>query len=502
MRFSKLLVANRGEIACRILRCAREQGLRTVAVYSEPDRTALHTLLADEACPIGPAPSAQSYLRGEGIVEAALRSGAGAVHPGYGFLSENAGFARLCKEAGLGFVGPSPEAIAAMGDKIEARRLAREVGAPLVPGSAGPVAEEQVEAEALRIGFPILIKAAGGGGGKGMRVARSAKELISLYRMARSEARSAFGNDSVYLERYVEAPRHIEIQVLGDEHGQLVHLFERECSVQRRHQKVIEEAPATRLPAAVRDAMAEVAVQIARKVEYVGAGTIEFLVDAQSGEFYFLEMNTRLQVEHPVTELTVGVDLVAEQLRVAQGLPLELRQQDLTQRGAAVECRIYAEDPSRGFMPSPGRIVRLRLPQGPGVRNDEGIYEGYEVPLHYDPLLAKLTCWAPTREGAIARTRRALAEFLVAGISTPISYYRHVLDTELFRAGGYTTGLLSQIPPPPAPSEEGSLAAAVLAGIEALHAEEQRAEHSPASGRAGESPWKLAGRRAALGVRW
>jgi acetyl-CoA carboxylase, biotin carboxylase subunit len=502
MRFSKLLVANRGEIACRILRCARETGLRTVAVYSEPDRTALHTLLADEAVLIGPAASAQSYLRGEAIVEAALRTGAGAVHPGYGFLSENAGFARRCREAGIVFVGPSPEAIAVMGDKIEARRLAAAVGAPLVPGSAGPVEEDRLASEAERVGFPILIKAAGGGGGKGMRVARSEKEALSLYRMARSEARSAFGNDAVYLERYVEAPRHIEIQVLGDEHGRILHLFERECSVQRRHQKVIEEAPATRLPQQVRDAMAEVAVRIARKVEYVGAGTLEFLVDANTGDFFFLEMNTRLQVEHPVTELTVGVDLVAEQLRIAQGLQLELRQEDLSQHGAAIECRIYAEDPSRGFMPSPGRIARLRLPQGPGVRNDEGIYEGYEVPLDYDPLLAKLTCWASTREAAIARSRRALGEFLIAGIATPITYYRHVLDTPQFRAGGYTTGLLTQIPPPPKADDDAAVAASVLVGLEAMQSQERAAERSPAQAGSHVSPWKLAGRRAALSVRW
>jgi acetyl-CoA carboxylase biotin carboxylase subunit len=502
MRFDKLLVANRGEIACRVLRCAREIGLRTVAVYSEPDRAALHTLLADEAVPIGPAPSAQSYLRGEAVVEAALRCGAGAVHPGYGFLSENAGFARLCKEAGLVFVGPRPEAIAAMGDKIEARCLARGVGAPLVPGSDGPVEEAELKAEAERIGLPILIKAAGGGGGKGMRVARSAEELVSLYRMARSEALSAFGNDAVYLERYVEAPRHIEIQVLGDEHGQLVHLFERECSVQRRHQKVIEEAPATKLPRKVRDAMAEAAVSIARQVEYIGAGTLEFLVDARTDEFYFLEMNTRLQVEHPITELTVGVDLVAEQLRVAQGEPLPFRQEDLLQRGAAIECRVYAEDPARGFLPSPGRIRRLRLPQGPGVRNDEGMYEGYEVPLHYDPLLAKLICWAPTRDAAIARSRRALGEYVVAGIDTPLAYYRHVLDAEVFRAGGYTTNLLSHLPPQPESEEQGALAASVLAALEAMRSQERAAEHSPAASAYGASPWKLAGRRSAHAGRW
>jgi acetyl-CoA carboxylase, biotin carboxylase subunit len=501
MRFDTLLVANRGEIACRILRGARELGLRTVAVYSEPDRTALHTQLADAAFAIGPAPSAQSYLDQEAIIEAALRSGAGAVHPGYGFLSENASFARRCQEAGLVFVGPRPEAIAAMGDKIEAKRLARDAGAPLVPGTAQPVEESELSAEAERIGFPIMLKAAGGGGGKGMRTARTRQELVSLYRMARSEARSAFGNDAVYLERFVEAPRHIEIQVLADEQGTVLHLFERECSVQRRHQKVIEEAPATRLPREVRDEMARVAVEIARRCDYLGAGTVEFLVDAVSNELFFLEMNTRLQVEHPVTEMTTGVDLVTEQLRIAQGLPISFRQEDVAQRGSAIECRIYAEDPARGFVPSPGKILRLRLPHGPGVRNDEGIYEGWEVPIHYDPLLAKLTCWAPTRGQAIERSRRALDEMLVAGIATPMAYYRHVLGSDLFREGGYTTGILEQIAPSPEPAEDRGTAASVVAALEAFIAQERQAEHSPRP--VSElSPWKLAGRRAGLFARW
>ncbi len=498
----KILVANRGEIAVRVLRAAKEMGIATVAIYSEPDRKALHTLLADEVRLVGPAPSSASYLDQKAVLDAALETGADAIHPGYGFLAENAGFATLCQEAGIEFIGPAPKTIAMMGDKLQARELARRAGVPLVPGSAGPVDPGSVLEEAEAIGFPVMIKASAGGGGKGMRIARHPGELQSLFQMARSEAQSAFGSDSVYLERFVEEPRHIEIQILADKHGNVVHLFERECSVQRRHQKVIEESPASCLEQHTRDEMAAAAVELARQSGYIGAGTVEFLFDARRGEFYFLEVNTRLQVEHPVTEMITGVDLVVQQILVARGQPLELRQEDLFVRGAAIECRIYAEDPSRGFIPSPGLIRKLRFPRGPGVRVDEGIYEGYEVPIHYDPLLAKLTCWATTRQAAIARTRRALSECVVAGIKTPIEHYHHILGSKLFRNGGYTTKILEQIALPE-PSEEDLLVAAIAAGIARLRGEEKLSEKITENGSGnGMSPWKQAGRRAVLRSRW
>ncbi|HET8644606.1 MAG TPA: biotin carboxylase N-terminal domain-containing protein, partial [Vicinamibacteria bacterium] len=406
--FTKVLIANRGEIAVRVVRACRDLGLRSVAIYSEADRAALHVALADEAYPVGAAPARESYLRVEAVLEAARRSGAEAVHPGYGFLAENAEFARACEEAGLVFVGPPSPTIAALGEKTAARRLAVEAGVPVVPGTLEPVSgPEQARAEALRLGLPVMLKAAAGGGGKGLRLVARAEDLAGACERAASEALSAFGDGSLYVEKALERPRHVEVQVLADGHGNVVHLFERECSVQRRHQKVLEETPSPALTPEVRLRMGELAVALARRAGYRNAGTFEFLVDA-GGEPYFLEANTRLQVEHPITEMVVGVDLVQLQLRIAQGERLPFAQGDLAQRGHAIECRVYAEDPDQGFLPSPGRIVGLRAPSGPGIRDDTGIYEGWEVPVHYDPLLSKLIAYGADRAQALARLRRAL----------------------------------------------------------------------------------------------
>jgi len=412
-----LLIANRGEIALRIVRAARELGVRTVAVFSEPDRLAPHVLEADEAHYLGPAPSSESYLRVDRILEAARASGAEAVHPGYGFLAERAHFAEAVTEAGLVFVGPDAATIQAMGDKTEARRRMQAAGVPIVPGLVDPVADSAAALEAATtIGYPVLLKAAAGGGGKGMRVVGEAAQLPRAFEAAQREALAAFGDGSVYLERYLGRPRHVEIQVLGDRQGNVIHLAERECSIQRRHQKLVEECPSPVLTPALRAAMGEAAVRAAEAVDYVGAGTVEFLY--QDGEFFFLEMNTRLQVEHPVTELVTGVDIVAWQLRIASGEPLAVRQEDVALSGHAIECRLTSEDPYRGFLPSTGTVTHLQVPTGPGVRWDGGIQEGFEVSLHYDPLLAKLIVHAPTRPEAIRRMARALDELVVTGVDT------------------------------------------------------------------------------------
>ncbi len=433
-RFDKVLVANRGEIALRVVRACRELGLASVAVYSEPDEFSPHVLSADEAVPIGPAPAAESYLRVEAILEAAAATGAGAIHPGYGFLAENAEFARRVEEAGLVFVGPPADAIAAMGDKTEARARMRAAGVPVVPGSEGPAASAgQARLEAEAIGFPVLLKAAAGGGGKGMRVVGSAAELERSFEAAAREAGQAFGDPRVYVERFLPAPRHIEIQVLGDRSGRVIHLGERECSIQRRHQKLIEEAPSPALDPATREAMGAVAVAAAEAVGYVGAGTVEFLFE--DGEFWFLEMNTRIQVEHPVTELVTGVDLVRWQLRIAAGEPLDLEVSPEWPVGHAIECRISGEDPVAGFVPSTGRVESLEVPSGPGVRWDGGIARGIEVGLHYDPLLAKLVVHAPTRAQAIDRMRRALRELQIEGVRTTQPFHLAVMDEPDFRAG-------------------------------------------------------------------
>jgi acetyl-CoA carboxylase biotin carboxylase subunit len=433
-RFDKVLVANRGEIALRVVRACRELGLGSVAVYSEPDEFSPHVLSADESVPIGPAPAAESYLRVEAILEAAAETGAGAIHPGYGFLAENADFARRVEEAGLVFVGPPADAIAAMGDKTEARARMRAAGVPVVPGGEAPAASaEQALQEAEAIGFPVLLKAAAGGGGKGMRVVSSAAEVGRAFEAAAREADQAFGDPRVYVERFLTAPRHIEIQVLADRYGRVIHLGERECSIQRRHQKLIEEAPSPALGPATRAAMGAVAVAAAEAVGYVGAGTVEFLFEA--GEFWFLEMNTRIQVEHPVTELVTGVDLVRWQLRIAAGEPLDLDVSPEWPVGHAIECRISGEDPVAGFVPSTGRVESLEVPSGPGVRWDGGIARGIEVGLHYDPLLAKLVVHAPTREQAIDRMRRALRELQIEGVRTTQPFHLAVMDEPDFRAG-------------------------------------------------------------------
>jgi len=471
-RIAKVLVANRGEIAVRVIRACRELGIVPVAVFSEVDRAALHVLSADEAYPIGPAPAAESYLNVDRLVGVAKAAGVDAVHPGYGFLAENAAFAEACEAAGLVFVGPPPSAIRTMGDKIAARRMARELGVPMVPGSLTPVADDAAaRAAADEIGYPLMVKATMGGGGKGMRLVRQATELDGALRAARSEAAGAFGDGAVYLERYVEEARHIEIQVLADAHGQVIHLGERECSIQRRHQKLVEECPSPFVDAAMRERMGQAACRIAKTAGYVSAGTVEFLVDA-TRNFYFLEMNTRLQVEHPVTELVTSIDLVREQLRIAAGEPLDRTQDDVEWRGAALECRINAEDPFGGWLPSPGTITALRGASGPWVREDSGVYEGYTVPGSYDTLLAKLIVWGADRSAAIDRMARALAEYKVVGVRTTIPVLARIVAHADFRAGRLSTRLLERIMAGEVPARGRlrpvALVAAVLAEYERL----------------------------------
>ncbi len=471
-RFRKVLIANRGEIAVRVMRSCRERGIKTVAVYSEADAAALHVRQADEAYLVGPAPSNQSYLVSERILEVAKQAGADAIHPGYGFLSENAAFAEACAEAGIAFIGPPPDAIRSMGDKTAARALMEKANVPMAPGTLDAVGSiaEAVEA-ANAIGYPVLIKAAAGGGGKGMRVVESADEIERAVEAAQGEARNAFGDERVFIEKYLVGPRHIEFQVLADGHGNVVHLFERECSIQRRHQKVIEEAPSAVLTPELRAAMGEAAVEAARAVDYVGAGTVEFLIDADRN-FYFLEMNTRLQVEHPVTEWITGLDLVAEQLRIAEGEELGYTQDDLTLNGHAVEARVYAEDVASGFLPAPGPLLRHAPPSGFGVRVDAGVEQGDIIPIHYDPMVSKLTAWGRTREEAIDRMDRALAEYDVAGVETTIPFCRFVMQHDAFRSGDFDTGFVKdhfspdELHPEDAELERAAAVAAVLFGQE------------------------------------
>ena len=434
-----LLVANRGEIALRVMRTAREMGIQTVAVYSDADATAPHVRFADQAYRVGPAPSAQSYLRMDEILRVAKESGADAIHPGYGFLSENAEFARLCAEYGILFVGPDAHAIQVMGDKLSAKQAVKPFGVPLVPGTDTPI-DDVPEAKRLAqsIGFPILIKAAAGGGGKGMRVVHRLEDFEEQMTLAVNEATSAFGNGSVFMEKYVSSPRHIEVQVLADRHGNTVHLFERECSIQRRHQKVIEEAPSVVLTPEQREQMGAAAVRVAQACSYVGAGTVEFIFDA-SGAFYFLEMNTRLQVEHPVTEMITGVDLVREQLRIAEGLPLSFQQEDLRIHGHALEIRVYAEDARQNFVPDIGTLNVYKRPQGPGIRVDDGMEEGSTVPIYYDPMIAKLVVHAATRDLALARAIRAIDEYVVVGCETTLPFARFVLQHPDFTSGAFDT---------------------------------------------------------------
>jgi acetyl-CoA carboxylase biotin carboxylase subunit len=444
--FRKILVANRGEIAVRVIRACHEMGIRTVAVYSDADREALHVRYAHEAYRIGPPPAVDSYLRIDRILEVAASSRAEAIHPGYGFLAENPSFARACRDAGFVFIGPSPEAMEALGDKVRAREIMTRAGVPVVPGSPPlPADPAEVARIAAPIGYPVLLKASAGGGGKGMRVVRRADELPSLLAQARGEARSAFADDTIFLEKYVQRPRHIEVQILADVHGSAIHLGERECSIQRRHQKLIEECPSPVVDDATRQRIGEFAVKAARASGYVNAGTVEFLRDAD-GSFYFMEVNARLQVEHPITELVFGVDLVKAQIAIAAGGTVPLSQEAIVPRGHAIECRIIAEDPARNFMPAPGTIRGLRTPSGPGIRYDGGTFAGWTVPVHYDPLLSKLCAWGRDRREAIDRMARALDEYRIDGLDTSISFHRKVMGHPAFRNAELHTGFLEEHP--------------------------------------------------------
>jgi acetyl-CoA carboxylase biotin carboxylase subunit len=508
--FSKVLIANRGEIALRVIRACHELGIATVAVYSDPDAMAPHVREADEAIHIGAAPSSESYLRGERIIDAARRTNAAAIHPGYGFLAEQAWFARAVRDAGLVFVGPPPEAIAVMGTKTSARQLATAAGVPIVPGTKEPLRDAaEAKAIAATLGYPVLVKAAAGGGGKGMRVVTREADLSAALDAAQREARNAFGDDAVYLEKYIAGPRHVEIQILADQHGTVLSLGERECSIQRRHQKMIEEAPSVALSPELRQRMGETAVAAARAAGYVNAGTCEFLLD-RDGQFYFLEMNTRLQVEHPVTELVTGIDLVQWQLRIAAGERLPFRQADIIPHGWAIECRITSEDPANGFLPSTGRIGYLRIPEGPGVRWDGGVAVGTEIGLHYDPMLAKLIVWATTRDAAIARMHRALLELTIDGVATSRDFHLRVMEDAEFRRGDIEVqwlerrlDSLTQAPPPANGATAAAIAALLLA--ERDRGAGARGEPGLASATAvaqpavpHEDPWLHAARRAGL----
>jgi acetyl-CoA carboxylase biotin carboxylase subunit len=443
--FRKILIANRGEIAVRIIRACRDLRISPVAVYSEADAKAVHVGLCDEAVCVGPAPSVQSYLNIPAVIAAAKATKAEAIHPGYGFLAENADFAAAVTEAGLAFIGPNLAAIQIMGSKTSARRAAVEAGVPIVPGTVEPLNSlHETEELAAQFGYPVMLKASAGGGGKGMRLVASFAELRSGFENARSEAAAAFGDSAIYLEKAIARPRHIEIQVFADSHGQMVHLGERECTIQRRHQKVIEECPSPINDAALREAMGTAAVKLARAVNYVGAGTVEFLVDDETRDFYFLEMNTRLQVEHPVTELVTGVDLVREQITVAAGAALSFKQEEIRWHGHAIECRVYAEDPDNNFLPSPGRIGYLRVPSGPGIRDDSGVELNSEVSIYYDPLVSKLAVWGRTRSESIDRLRRALDEYEVGGIKTTLPFFREIVRDEDFKSGRLDTGFISR----------------------------------------------------------
>jgi len=495
--FKKVLVANRGEIAVRILRACRERGLETVSVYSEADRQALHVRYADEAYLLGPAPSRESYLRADKIIDIAKKCGADAIHPGYGFLAERDDFAKACEDNGITFIGPKSSAIAAMGDKGIARATVIKAGVPVVPGTedVGNLTDEQLLAQAEKIGFPLLIKATAGGGGKGMREVQAIEEMPSLIQSARREAEAAFGDGNVYLEKLVEGARHIEIQILADSYGNVIHLGERECSLQRRHQKLLEEAPSAFVDEELRQKMGEVAVKAAKAVNYINAGTIEFLVDKDKN-FFFLEMNTRLQVEHPVTEMVTGVDIVAEQIRIARGRQLSYTQDDVRFSGHAIECRINAEDPYNGFLPSTGRITHSLLPTGPGIRVDTGVYPGFEITPFYDPMIGKLIVWGETRAQAILRMRRALEEYRIVGVRTNIPFHQTMMDSHRFMGGQYDTRFVEERFSMEA-AEEGKKSyddiAAIFATLVA-HTETQRAAQIIRRGERDTSNWKWVGR--------
>jgi acetyl-CoA carboxylase biotin carboxylase subunit len=487
-KFDKLLIANRGEIAMRILRAARELGIATVAVYSDADRNAPHVRFADEAYYIGPPPARDSYLVVEKLLDVAHRSGAGAIHPGYGFLAERETFAQACADAGIVFVGPPARAIGIMGDKLMARATVIAAGVPVVPGTTPGQTDAEMSAAAIEMGFPVLVKAAAGGGGKGMRPVHSADGLADAFASARREAKAAFGDDTVYIEKMIVEARHIEIQLLADSHGNTIYLGERECSLQRRHQKLIEEAPSFVVDADLRRRMGEVAVAAARSVNYVNAGTIEFLLDRDK-KFYFLEMNTRVQVEHPVTELVTGTDIVQEQLRIARGRRLRLRQEDVVINGWAIECRINAEDPYNSYLPSTGVITSVQLPTGPGVRVDTGVFEGNEISPYYDSMISKLICYGETRGEAVLRMRRALEEYRIMGVKTNIPFHQHMMDSHRFMSGQFDTKFVEDRFSMDDRGAEHALEAALLATL-AAHEQHQRAAQLVAPGARDTSNWK------------
>ncbi|AKQ45595.1 biotin carboxylase [Rufibacter radiotolerans] len=494
-KIQKLLVANRGEIALRIMRSAREMGIKTVAIYSEADRKALHVRYADEAVCVGPPASSASYLRADVILEVCQNLGVDAIHPGYGFLSENALFAQQVEDAGIIFIGPSPQAIELMGSKLAAKAAVAKFNIPMVPGTEYAITDlEEAKQIATSIGFPILIKASAGGGGKGMRVVEHVEEFEQQMKTAASEATSAFGDGSVFIEKYIGSPRHIEIQVLGDTHGNIVHLFERECSIQRRHQKVIEEAPSAILTPELRAEMGRCAVDVARACDYKGAGTVEFLVD-ENLNFYFLEMNTRLQVEHPVTEQITGLDLVKEQIKIAQGAPLSFAQEDLIITGHAMELRVYAEDPTNNFLPDIGTLTTYKRPQGPGVRVDDGFEEGMEIPIYYDPMIAKLVTFGKDREEAIEKMIRAIDEYKITGIETTLPFGRFVMEHEAFRSGNFDTKFIDRYFKDPSVLKQASTTdeeeiAAVLAGLFASQTKQASAPQETTSSVNGSSGWR------------
>ncbi|MEZ4860970.1 MAG: acetyl-CoA carboxylase biotin carboxylase subunit [Caldilineaceae bacterium] len=504
--FKKVLIANRGEIAVRIVRACEERGIPTVAIFSEADRTALHVRYANEAYSVGPAPSRESYLRIDKIVDVARKAGVDAIHPGYGFLSENAEFAAACADVGITFIGPSPDAIEKMGDKSTARTTVARRNVPLVPGSAKGLNDEELVATAAEIGFPLMIKASAGGGGKGMRAVHEPAEFAGALAAARREAQNAFGKDEVYLEKLITNARHVEVQILADSHNNTIHLGERECSIQRRHQKLIEEAPSVAIDDALRLEMGRVAVAAAESVGYVNAGTIEFLFDSKDNKYYFLEMNTRLQVEHPVTEMVTGVDIVKEQIAIAAGRRMRYKQSDIIAKGWAIECRVTAEDPFNNFLPSTGTVTYLKEPTGPGVRVESALYRGCEISLYYDPMVAKLIAWGENRAEAILRMRRSLNEYRIGGIKTSIPFHQELMDSTEFIWGTFDTGFINrrQLTRSSQSSEYEQIVAAVAAMI--AHEEGRQAVHightSSANGTADHSPWKQAGRLRALGGRW
>ncbi len=502
--FKKVLVANRGEIAVRVLRACEERGIATATVFSEVDRTALHVRYADEAYAIGPAPSRDSYLRIDKIIDVARKAGVDAVHPGYGFLAENAEFAAACADVGITFIGPSPDAIAKMGDKQTARETVARNNVPLVPGSRKGLRDNELKATAVQIGFPLMIKATAGGGGKGMRVVHDPNQFTSALLAARREAVGAFGNGEVYLEKYISSARHIEVQILADSYGHTIHLGERECSIQRRHQKLIEEAPSVAVDENLRQELGRVAVAAAESVDYVNAGTVEFLFDAKEEKFFFLEMNTRLQVEHPVTEFVTGVDIVKEQLTIAAGRRMRYRPEDIRPKGWSIECRLTAEDPFNNFMPNSGVVTYLKEPTGPGVRVESALYRGYEVSLFYDPMVAKLIVWGENRAEAILRMRRALNEYRISGIKTSIPFHQEIMDSTEFIWGTFDTGFLDRrrLVAKNEPDQEQARIAAVAAALVAHEAGRRAVNIGGNEESSAASLWKLAGREGGMGGRW